>query len=407
MKVRETQITDHCRHLVMILLLSLSLSAGWAQSSAGGRIRRIDGSTIEAAQLDQQVQKMMEAAKVTGLCITVFNNNQPVFAKTYGYAVAATRQPMTPATALYGLSLSKAVFAYLVMQLVDEKKIALDKPLVDYLPRPLLSYTFPGKLTSYKDLEGDERYKKITARMCLDHTTGFPNFRWFEPDKKLRIKFEPGSRVSYSGEGLYLLQVVIQEITGKSLEALARQYVFEPCGMSSSSYVYQPAYEKGYAVGHDTRNDSTFFPRRTVANAAGTLTTTMDDFNRFYTMLINGKRLSKNAFREMTHTQIRIRSIKQFGPLSWKDSTLNDNIQLGYGLGYVVLQSPYGRAYFKEGHDEGWGHYAIAYPDKRIAVVILTNSDNGESIFKDLLSESIGDVYTPWYWEDYIPWRQR
>ncbi|MBO9638739.1 MAG: beta-lactamase family protein [Siphonobacter aquaeclarae] len=384
---------------VFCLLLS---SAGTAQP-----IRRIDGSAIDATTLDQRVRDLMEKARVTGLCLTVYNNNQPVFAKTYGHAIAATKQPMTASTALYALSLSKAVFAHLVMQLVDRKVIDLDEPLVHYLPRSLMTYTFPGKLSSFKDLEGDGRYKKITARMCLDHTTGFPNFRWFEPDRKLRIKFEPGSRVSYSGEGLYLLQVILQEITGRSLESLAREYIFEPCGMKASSYVWQPQYEQAYAVGHDSKNDSTFFPRRTIANAAGSLTTTMDEFNRFYTLLINGRRLSKKSFHDMTHSQIRIRSVKQFGPLSWKDSTLNDNIQLGYGLGYVVLQSPYGRAYFKEGNDQGWGHYTIAFPDKKIAVVILTNSDNGEGIFKDLLKETIGDVYTPWYWENYIPWYER
>ena len=389
-------------YLLSSFLWALQLTVGAAQS-----VRRIDGSSVTAARLDAQVQQLIKDAKVTGLCLTVFNNNLPVFTKAYGYAIAATRQPMTPSTALYALSLSKAVFAHLVMQLVDEKKIDLDQPLVGYLPRSLMSYTFPGKLASYKDLEGDERYKKITARMCLDHTTGFPNFRWFEPDKKLRIRFEPGSRVSYSGEGLYLLQMVIQEITGRSLESLAREYIFEPCGMSRSSYVWQPDYEQAYAVGHDVKGDSTFFPRRPIANAAGSLTTTMDEFNRFYTMLINGLRLSEKSFSAMTHSQIRIRSIKRFGPLSWKDSTLNDTIRLGYGLGYVVLQSPYGRAYFKEGNDQGWGHYTIAYPDKKIAVVILTNSDNGESIFKDLLKLTIGDVFTPWYWENYIPWYER
>lgn len=388
--------------LLLPLLLMLSETEGLPQM-----IKRIDGTSVDANALHQQIRKMMDEANVTGLCITVYNNNRPVFAKTYGYAIAATKQPMTSSTALYALSLSKAVFAHLVMQLVDDKIIDLDKPLVDYLPRSLMTYTFPGKLDSFKDLENDERYKKITARMCLTHTTGFPNFRWFEPDKKLRIKFEPGSRVSYSGEGLYLLQMIIQEITGKSLEALARQYIFDPCGMKESSYVWHPSYEQSYAVGHYANGDSTFFPRRTISNAAGSLTTTMDEFNRFYSMLIKGERLSKKSFNDMTHSQIRIRSVKQFGPLSWKDSTQNDAIQLGYGLGYVVLQSPYGRAYFKEGNDEGWGHYSIAYPDKKIAVVILTNSENGESIFKDLLKESIGDVYTPWYWENYIPWYQR
>lgn len=391
-------------HKAFLLLLLLT---GCYFICMSQRIRRIDGTTISADALDTTVRRLISDAKVTGLCLTVFNNNQPVFSKTYGNAIAATNQTMTSTTALYGLSLSKAVFAHLVMQLVDQHILELDKPLVSYLPRPLMSYTFPGKLSSYKDIEDDQRYKKITARMCLSHTTGFPNFRWFEPDKKLRIKFDPGSRVSYSGEGMYLLQVVIQEITGKNLEELAAQYIFQPCVMKTSSYVWQPAFANAYAVGHDTKGDSTFFPRRSVSNAAGSLTTTMDDFNRFYTALLNQRLLSANSFKEITTSTIRIRSLKQFGPMSWKDSTLNDSIQLGYGLGFLVLQSPYGRAYFKEGNDVGWGHYTIAYPDKKIAIIILTNSDNGEGIFKELLQEAIGDVYTPWLWENYIPWDQK
>jgi hypothetical protein len=109
----------------------------------------------------------------------------------------------------------------------------------------------------------------------------------------------------------------------------------------------------------------------------------------------------------MTSPQIRIRSVKQFGPLSWKDSTLNDNIQLSYGLGFGVIKTPYGRGYFKEGHDDGWAHYSIAFPDKKIAILIMTDSDNGESIFRDLLADAIGDTFTPWYWENYIPWEDK
>jgi hypothetical protein len=89
------------------------------------------------------------------------------------------------------------------------------------------------------------------------------------------------------------------------------------------------------------------------------------------------------------------------------DSTGNDSIKLGYGLGVGVFHTPYGRAFFKEGHDDGWEHYTVCYPDKQIAIVIFTNNDNGESIFKDLLAYAIGDVYTPWRWENYIPYEQR
>ena len=98
----------------------------------------------------------------------------------------------------------------------------------------------------------------------------------------------------------------------------------------------------------------------------------------------------------MTNLQVRIRSQRQFGPLSRVDSTDNDNIQLGYGFGVGVFKTPYGRAFFKEGHDDGWGHYTVCFPEKKIAIVIMTNSDNGESIFKELLAYAIVDKFTPW-----------
>ena len=106
----------------------------------------------------------------------------------------------------------------------------------------------------------------------------------------------------------------------------------------------------------------------------------------------------------MFRQQITIRTIQQFGPLSMRDSTLNDHIQLGYGLGWGVLQTPYGVGAFKEGHGDGFQHYSIIFPDAKAGVVILTNSDNGESIFKELLEITIADKFTPWFWQNYIPY---
>jgi hypothetical protein len=90
--------------------------------------------------------------------------------------------------------------------------------------------------------------------------------------------------------------------------------------------------------------------------------------------------------------------------LAQVDGPENDAIQLGYGLGVGTFSTPYGRAFFKEGHDEGWGHYSVCFPDKKIAMVIITNHDRGESIFKELIAYAIGDVYTPWKWEQFIPY---
>jgi len=349
----------------------------------------------------------MQVANVSGVAISVFNTNQPVYTKTFGLADVQKKIPLLPNTEMYGASLSKLVFAYIVMQLVQDKVIDLDKALVEYLPKPLPEYKFESKYKGYQDIKDDERYKKITARMCLDHTTGFPNWRWFDADQKIKIKFAPGTRYSYSGEGLYLLQFVLEQITGKGLETIAQEKVFQPLGMNGTSYFWQDRFDSVICYGHNAKGEPYQIRKRKEANAAGSMTTTLNDFTKFYTALINQKNLTTKSFDDMTSTQILIKSKAQFGPLAVIDSTGNDNIQLGYGLGVGVFHSPFGRAFFKEGHDDGWGHYSVCYPEKKIAIVIMTNNDNGESIFKELLEYAIGDVYTPWKWENYIPHDQK
>jgi len=349
----------------------------------------------------------MKTANVSGMAISVFNRNQPVYSRTFGLADVPNHVPLRDSTVLYGASESKLVFAYVVMQLVQEKLIDLDKPLVQYLDSPLIAYHFPGKFKGYQDLAGDDRYTKITARMCLDHTTGFPNWRWIEDDHKLKIKYDPGTRYSYSGEGLMLLQFVIEKILGKDYETIAQERVFRLLGMANTSYVWQARYEGNFAYGHNASGQPYPIARWHSPGAAGSMSTTLADFTKFYTALITNKSLTPESFAEMTRTQIAIHSIKQFGPLARVDSTTNDTIKLGYGLGVGVFQTPYGRAFFKEGHDDGWGHYTVCFPDKQIAIIIMTNNDNGESIFKPLLAYAIGDTFTPWQWENYIPYDQK
>ncbi|MEO5910612.1 MAG: serine hydrolase domain-containing protein [Pelobium sp.] len=385
-----------------IFLTSLLLTSSIL--SFGQTLKRIDGSKITTDSLNAKIQDLMKVANVSGVAMAVFNDNKPVFNKTYGLANVPDKIPLEKSSVMYGASLSKMVFAYIAMQFIQEKIIDLDKPLVQYLTKPLPEIKINGFRRGYQDLKDDKRYEKITARMCLTHTTGFPNWRWFEADKKLKIKFDPGTRYSYSGEGLYLLQFVIEQITGKDYETISQERVFNPFGMTNTSQVWQTRFDTNICYGHNAKGEPYELMKWKEANAGGSMSTTFEDFTKFYTALISSKGLSKKSFSLMTSQQIPIKSRSQFGPLANVDGTDNDNIQLGYGLGVGTFTTPYGSAFFKEGHDEGWGHYSVAFPDKKIAVVIMTNNDNGESIFKELLAYSIGDTFTPWKWENYIPY---
>jgi len=374
----------------------------------GQSVKKLDNSKISFVDLDNKIQALMKAANVQGLEIAIFNNNEPVYKKAFGYKRFDKKELLKTSTNIYGASLSKAVFAVLVMKLVEEGVISLDKPLQEYLPKPIYDYPPTKKWhDNYSDLKGDSLYKKITARMCLDHTTGFANWRWYESDQKLRVNFTPGSKYSYSGEGLVYLQVVLEHMLNRTLEDLMQEKIFKPLGMKNSSYLWQPAFETDYSFGHKSTGELYEKDKDNDARSASTLETTLDDYTLFTKAVLNNTILKSASTKEMFTPQIRLRSIQQFGPLSRRDSTTNDGIQLSYGLGWGLLQSPYGVGAFKEGHGDGFQHYTIIFPKPGTGIVIMSNSDNAESIFKELLESAIGDSFTPWYWENYIPYNSK
>lgn len=380
------------------LLIPFLMLATGIPAAGQTTIRRPDGRRMRTSDIDRTVQQLMDTAGVTGLCLAMIQDNRPVYVQAYGYRNKPLRQHNDTATCFYGASLSKVVFAYLVMRLVDQGIIDLDKPLFRYLPRPLPEYD------NYKDLAGDERWKLLTGRHCLDHTTGFPNWRWFNPKggAKLGFFFTPGQRYAYSGEGLTLLQFVIETITGRSLETLAEENVFKPLGMTRTSYVWQPSFENDYAVGHLAKGDTIPNKKRTKPNAAGSMETTIGDLGRFFAAVLRGEGLSATAMQQMLTPQVSIFSRRQFPSLDTATTRDNQAIRISYGLGWGLFLTPYGKACFKEGHDDGWGHFALCLPQQHAAVIVMTNSDNGESIFQKLFGQ-LADVTIPWQWENYRP----
>lgn len=392
------------RVLACASVTAIGACASAGMRSPGATVTRLDGTTIDTTALTTQIEALTRTANVQGLTVTIFNDAARVYSRAFGTANLPARKPLRTDTEIYGASLSKAVFSVLVMKLVEQGVLDLDKPLQDYVSEPLCQNRGTAWHEDLSDLCSDPRYRRITARMSLAHTTGLPNWRWFEPDQKLRIHFEPGARYSYSGEGMTFLQAVIQRITGKPLEELMQTHVFAPYGMTMSSYTWQPRFEADYAVGHTSDGKPYPKDKDNAARAPSTLETTTDDYAKFMAAVLRRDGLGEASWNEIFKPQVRIRTKTQFGPGASQTTTEYDPIELSYGLGWGLQRTPHGLGAFKEGHGDGFQHYSIVYPAKKLGVLLMSNSDNAEGIFGHLLKLTIGDTFTPLGWEGYVPY---
>lgn len=181
----------------------------------------------------------MQKTGAKGLAIAVVDRGRVVSVQTFGVRNVAG-DPLTDRSIMYAASITKTMFAYAIMQLVDQGRIDLDRPIADLLSRPLPDYGNLDDYGNWGDLAGDPRWRKITPRHVLTRSTGFANFAFLEPDRKLRIHFDPGSRYAYSGEGMELLQFALDEGLKLETGALMQRQIFEPLGMPNSAMMWRP-----------------------------------------------------------------------------------------------------------------------------------------------------------------------
>ncbi|HTV65941.1 MAG TPA: serine hydrolase [Bryocella sp.] len=384
----------------VLLPIFLAASVALATASQPGAVRRLDGSTITPAEIDATVTRLMQAAEVPGAGIAIFNGGHIAYLKAYGFRDKQKNLPLTPDSVMTAASLTKPAFATMVMELVEQRVLDLDKPVYQYLPKPLPEYP------DYTDLAGDERYKRITLRMCLDHTTGFPNLRAFTDDHKLNINFTPGSRFAYSGEGILLAQFVVEMVTKKSVNDLMREHIFRPDGMTRTSMVWEERFEGDFANGYDEYGRSLGPERRPRADAAGSMQTTLRDYADLLQAILEGRNPDARVREQMFSPQIEIFEKHEFPSLNTGTTDANKAIRLSYGLGWGLYWTPYGEAFFKEGHDEGWRHYTVCFPKTGAGILIMTNSSNGEGMYKELLETLLHNNYTPIEWEGFTPYNQ-
>lgn len=352
--------------------------------------------------IDRIVRREMAASEATGLGVAVIEGGAIQFIEAYGLADASASTPLTPDSVMHAASLTKPVFAYMVLQLSDEGALDLDRPVAELLPRPLPDYP------RYVALAGDDRWTRITPRMLLSHTSGLPNWRWFTESSQVQFFFEPGAHYNYSGEGMQILQLTLEDGLGLDVTAEMQRRVFDRFGMTRTSMVWRDEFAPMAASGHQADGAVASPLRFERPMAAGSMSTTLRDYARFLAGFMRGEGLSEDARAEMLRTQIAIDSVRQFPApppvldASWRTDAWAP-IELGYGLGWGVYNGERGRVFFKEGNDDGWNHLAIGFEQEQSALLIMSNSSNGQGHFAYLVEDLAGETCLPWFWMGYTP----
>lgn len=346
--------------------------------------------------LERLVRDQMAAAQVQGLALAIIDDGRVSYVNAFGFADAKSRRALTPRSVMYGASLTKAFFAVLVMELVEQKRLDLDQSISEILPRPLPEYE------KYADLAGDERWKQLTLRMLLNHTSGFQNFRWIDDDKKLRFHRNPGEQYGYSGEGINLAQLVVEE--GLHLDVgVEMEKLFSTAGMTRTSLKWRDDFADDLANEHTASGEMTEHRHRGSVRAAGSMDTTIDDASKFIAALMRDALISRASRAEMTRKQIAIDTERQFPTLRSPKTGQWKAIQLGYGVGWGTFSAPQGHAFFKEGHDDGTANYVLCVDEMKRCVVLMANDVRAEKIFRPIIETVMGPVPVPWAWEGYVP----
>ncbi|APW61785.1 serine hydrolase [Paludisphaera borealis] len=300
---------------------------------------------LNADALDRFVKAYLDYYQIPGVSVAVIKDSQVVYRKGFGVKNTATHEPVGDDTVFEAASMTKPVFAYTVLRLVDRGVLKLDTPLYTYLP--------------YEDIAHDDRYKLITARMVMTHRTGFPNWR----TGKLDIKFTPGTEVSYSGEGFVYLGKVVEKLTGKKLVDLIREEVFTPFGVEHASLVWNDDIARLTATGHGGSSPMEK-GKPSEPNTAASLHIAAGEYAKFLTAVVQGRGLSEPTAQEMLRSQVKIPDQKG---ASW-------------GLGIAIQETPTGVNYGHGGRNTGFTSQSLMYKDQGIGYVFLVNNDDASKI---------------------------
>ena len=315
-----------------------------------------------ALELDKRIDELAGRAlsrPTAGLSIAVAMDGKLVFAKGYGMANLDHSVKVTPDTVFHIASISKNILSAVLLQLAEQGKLSLDDHVAKYIP------------------EAPLHGRHVTVRQLLNHTSGIYSFTSLpeaETNEFLDLSndqvltlikdrspdFEPGTSWRYNNSAFYMAGMVVERVTTQDYATYVREHVFRPLGMSTASlcdaHMVVPNLTSGYERAGGKLVPAAFLSWK-LPFAAGAVCATPTDLVKWQTALESG-RFINDASATVMRSQ----------------TTLTDGTSVDYGLGTRIGSLDGHRAFGHTGSGGGFGNVLVNYPDRRLTIIVLTNT---------------------------------
>jgi CubicO group peptidase (beta-lactamase class C family) len=346
---------------ILIFLFIFQIPFLWAQEK--------DWNLFRELKLDSVCRSYLSAYKIPGFAIGISKNGKTLYAKGFGVKNIATQELISSTSLFHMASVSKPFVATAILQLVEQGRIVLDSPLINYLPY--------FKLRS-------ANYNKITIRQMLTHSSGIPDVVDYEWDKphyddgaaeryvrslsSLTLDFEPGYDVAYSNTAFDILGDVIAKVSGVPFETYLRINVLEPCGMVNSTFLRAEANKDLVTSPHVMNKNgevavSMVYPYNRCHAPSSTLHSNVDDMLKWACRNLNPGSQCGDPILSNTSYRLLV------GPQREFDSYVD------VALSWFVYSNDEQTYISHNGGDTGYTTHISIFPEDSVSIVVMSNCD--------------------------------
>jgi CubicO group peptidase (beta-lactamase class C family) len=376
-----------------VFLLLIAFASAFGQSESD-RLNNL---------LDPLIEKAMRDDPTPGMAVGVVHNGQVVYARGFGLMkLGHAEKPVTTETLFHMASVTKPFVATCVLQLWEQGKVELDSPVVKYLPYFRLS---------------DERYKVITVRQMLSHTSGMPDVEDYENNKPQfddgaleryvrslngqKLLWVPGSKMAYSNMAYEVLGDLIAKVSGMSFEDYAEANIFRPLGMKSTTLLLKKADPAKLADGYTmprggdyaSLHPIDFYPYNRTHSPSSNLESNVADMTRWALANLNrgeldGKRILKSSTYDLMWKPA---ADVEFCPAGRECRKAGNQVGLSW-----FIEKKEGHTYISHsGGDDGFVTVILLDPDQNFGLVMMQNSEHMGLTAPKTVLHAIMDFFVP------------